>query len=76
MMVKVAAAMSAIFGTSASCPLYPRKRTFAVQLGMSAFCQKRTLPTSFARSFGLLDNHRPARGRPVIRLRLLSAVLG
>ena len=25
-----------------SCPLYPRKRTFAVQFGMSAKCQKRT----------------------------------
>ena len=24
------------------CPLYPRKRTWAVQLGMSALCQKRT----------------------------------
>ena len=23
-------------------PLYPRKRTYAVQLGMSALCQKRT----------------------------------
>ena len=27
----------------AACPLYPRKRTCAVQLGMSALCQKRTL---------------------------------
>src|SRR5262249_58493211 len=27
-----------------SCPLYPRKRTCAVQLGMSAMGQKRTLP--------------------------------
>lgn len=25
------------------CPLYPRKRTCAVQFGMSASCQKRTL---------------------------------
>ena len=25
-----------------ACPLYPRKRTRAVQLGMSAKCQKRT----------------------------------
>ena len=26
-----------------ACPLYPRKRTCAVQLGMSALCQKQTL---------------------------------
>ena len=26
-----------------ACPLYPRKRTCAVRLGMSALCQKRTL---------------------------------
>ena len=26
-----------------ACPLYPRKRTCAAQLGMSALCQKRTL---------------------------------
>ena len=25
-----------------ACPLYPQKRTCAVQLGMSALCQKRT----------------------------------
>src|SRR5262249_29311429 len=29
-----------------ACPLYPRKRTCAVQLAMSALGQKRTLPTS------------------------------
>jgi len=27
---------------SASCPLYPRKRTFIERVGMSALCQKRT----------------------------------
>jgi hypothetical protein len=28
-----------------ACPLYPQKRTCAVQLGMSAKCQERTLVT-------------------------------
>ena len=28
---------------SASCPLYPQKRTLAESVGMSALCQKRTL---------------------------------
>jgi hypothetical protein len=33
--------------SSSSCPLYPRKRTCAVQLVMSALCQKRTLADLF-----------------------------
>jgi hypothetical protein len=28
---------------SKACPLYPRKRTFAAEFGMSAKCQRRTL---------------------------------
>jgi hypothetical protein len=32
---------------ASSCPLYPRKRTCAVQLGMSALGQKRTLLALF-----------------------------
>src|SRR5215471_18354283 len=32
----------ALLSASASCPLYPRKRTFGGALGMSALCQKRT----------------------------------
>ena len=35
-----------------SCLLYPQKRTFAVQLGMSALGQKRTWPS---KRYGLLD---------------------
>ena len=31
------------------CPLYPRKRTCAMQLGMSALGQKRTSRTHFVR---------------------------
>ena len=30
------------FAAQKACPLYPRKRTCAVQLAMSAKCQKRT----------------------------------
>ena len=35
-----------------ACPLYPRKRTCAVQLGMSALCQKRTLRKLETIAFG------------------------
>ena len=37
-----------------SCPLYPRKRTCAVQLGMSALCQQRTLARLFDHLVGAL----------------------
>ena len=48
-----------------SCPLYPRKRTFAVQLGMSAKCQKRTLASFnyFVRSCEHLARHGQAEAR-------------
>src|SRR6476659_4984295 len=48
--------ISGLMQCKTACPLYPRKRTCAVQLGMSAKCQKRTstvqnffteLPTAF-----------------------------
>src|SRR5262249_17952396 len=38
---------------SASCPLYPQKRTLVERVGMSALCQKRTLAAQTA--IGLLD---------------------
>ena len=49
---------------SVQCPLYPRKRTCAVQLGMSALCQERTLHVLF--QAGLVHafkefGHRPRR---------------
>ena len=31
-----------LFAMSEVCPLYPRKRTFAARIAMSAFCQERT----------------------------------
>ena len=35
--------ISGHWGRSASCPLYPQKRTFVVVSAMSALCQKQTL---------------------------------
>ena len=33
------------------CPLYPQKRTLAERVGMSALCQKQTLPTALCGVF-------------------------
>ena len=38
-----------------TCPLYPRKQTCAVQLGMSAKCQQRTLRALFDHLVGAPD---------------------
>jgi hypothetical protein len=48
---------------SCRCPLYPRKQTFDRAFGMSAKCQKQTLPSCFAAwakrgSGSLLHEHR------------------
>jgi hypothetical protein len=55
-------AISGHFAVQLSCPLYPRKRTGAVQLRMSALGQKRTFGRLFDRlvgpiaDIGLLDH--------------------
>jgi hypothetical protein len=61
------------------CPLYPQKRTFAADFGMSALCQKRTLPYSFDHLIGAGEQrrrHGEAERLGVLRLITSSYVVG
>ena len=43
------------FAPQKACPLYPRKRTFAAAVAMSALCQKRICAEHYMKEVGKLS---------------------